>query len=74
MTKEEIKTRLKLFYDMKLQVHISLYEGGFRNGFVVSMKERFIQLLDDRKQIILIDYKNIRDIEKYFERKGVKNG
>lgn len=66
----EIKTRIKLFFDRKLKVHITKKDIGFENGTIISMKKNFLELSSERNQkVLIISYSEIKDIEKYMERK-----
>jgi hypothetical protein len=69
----EIFERTKLFFDRKLEVHISCKRNGFRffyNGIIKEINPKFIILEENRVGEVPIQFSEIYDIEKFINKEG----
>lgn len=67
----EIFERAKLFFDRKLEVHVSAKRNGFRffyNGMIKEINPKFIILEEKRDGEVPIQFSEVYDIEKFISR------
>lgn len=61
--------RIKIFYEMKIKVHISCTDNKFYNGFILEINnsKKFLILNDNKLGSLPVMFEDIISIEPYVE-------
>lgn len=65
-----MKNKMDFFMNERVKVHISLYNGGFYNGEIIKAVREDVYWIEDRiTGEVFIFVEDIRDVDKYTEKK-----
>lgn len=69
MKRDELKIKLKFYFEHKISIHIDTFDNKFYNGLIIELHENFFVLFDKISGDTPISYTEIRNLEKYKGRK-----